>query len=242
MRRLFTVGTAQPKGAKSLAHKVLTMVLHLAPARESGWNVCPKHTKGCAGCCLHFQGRSGILVAGETSNAIRDARLERTRLLFTQRRWFHARLQIEIASSYRRLPRGWELAIRPNGTSDLVRFAGDVAAPWRERSRIHFYDYTKVPSALSFADGVHRTFSRSESNEPACLSRLWEGGNVAVVFDTPRHGVLPATWHGYRVIDGDVTDLRYRDPSNVIVGLRAKGTARRDTTGFVVRTEGRSTL
>jgi hypothetical protein len=132
--------------------------------------------------------------------------------------------------------------VRPNGTSDLVKFAGDIAAPWRDQPRVNVYDYTKIPSALGVTDGVHRTFSRSESNEPRCLTALWGGSNVAVVFDTGRYDALPVAWHGYRVIDGDVTDLRFRDPDHVIVGLRAKGTARRDTTGFVVRTEGRIRL
>jgi hypothetical protein len=37
-----------------------------------------------------------------------------------------------------------------------------------------------------------------------------------------------------RVIDGDRTDLRFLDPSGVIVGLYAKGNAKKDTSGFVV--------
>jgi hypothetical protein len=39
---------------------------------------------------------------------------------------------------------------------------------------------------------------------------------------------------GYKVIDGDINDLRYLDPENVIVGLTAKGKAKKDDTNFVI--------
>lgn len=44
---------------------------------------------------------------------------------------------------------------------------------------------------------------------------------------------LPATYNGIPVIDGDVSDFRPVDPSGVIVGLRAKGAAIHDSSGFV---------
>ena len=36
------------------------------------------------------------------------------------------------------------------------------------------------------------------------------------------------------VINGDKTDMRFKDPVGVIVGLKAKGKARKDTSGFVI--------
>lgn len=56
------------------------------------------------------------------------------------------------------------------------------------------------------------------------------GNNVAVVF----RGPLPKTWANRRVIDGDRDDLRFLDPMGVIVGLKAKGRAKHDESGFVV--------
>ena len=47
---------------------------------------------------------------------------------------------------------------------------------------------------------------------------------------------LPETWHGFTVIDGDDDDLRYLDMGGVVIGLKAKGKAKKDTSGFVVRT------
>ena len=59
---------------------------------------------------------------------------------------------------------------------------------------------------------------------------LMDGGNVAIVFKDE----LPATWNGFEVINGDLTDLRYFDPVNVVIGLKAKGDAKKDISGFVL--------
>ena len=56
------------------------------------------------------------------------------------------------------------------------------------------------------------------------------GGNVACVF----RNELPKTWQGYKVINGDETDLRFLDDKNIIVGLVEKGLAKKDETGFVL--------
>jgi hypothetical protein len=101
---------------------------------------------------------------------------------------------------------------------------------------IMFYDYTKNHHrALRFARGelppnYHLTFSRSECNEMDALKVLESGGNVAAVFS----GDLPDDWHGYNVVDGDLSDLRFLDPRGCVVGLKAKGAAKRDTSGFVI--------
>jgi len=82
------------------------------------------------------------------------------------------------------------------------------------------------------------TFSRSEENDAESLAILSLGGNVAVVFDTPKDQALPTEWHGYPVINGDENDVRFEDPRGVVVGLRAKGAAKHDDSGFVVATGG----
>jgi len=53
--------------------------------------------------------------------------------------------------------------------------------------------------------------------------------NVTVVFDK-----IPATYKGKEVFNADDTDLRFLDPKGVVLGLKAKGRAKKDTTGFVV--------
>jgi hypothetical protein len=129
------------------------------------------------------------------------------------------------------------VAMRLNGTSDLdfigllqVKLKVDVL---NELTNIQFYDYTKnLKRALKYlGTDYHLTFSRSETNDDECLEYLRAGGQVAVVFDK-----LPDTWHGFKVIDGDDDDLRYLDMGGVVIGLKAKGKAKYDTSGFVVKT------
>ena len=59
---------------------------------------------------------------------------------------------------------------------------------------------------------------------------LNKGGNVAIVF----RNQLPKTYKGFNVVNGDLHDLRFLDPRNSIVGLKAKGKAKTDTSGFVL--------
>ena len=58
---------------------------------------------------------------------------------------------------------------------------------------------------------------------------LSNGMNVAAVFNE-----LPSEWMGLPVIDGDLNDLRFKDPRPCIVGLLAKGSAKKDDSGFVI--------
>ena len=78
-----------------------------------------------------------------------------------------------------------------------------------------------------------QTFSLHETNLQFALDAMAHGVNVAVVFDTRKGQPLPTTWHGVPVIDGDQHDLRFLDNPNSVVGLRAKGPAKKDAFGFV---------
>ena len=44
---------------------------------------------------------------------------------------------------------------------------------------------------------------------------------------------MPADYMGLPVFNGDESDLRFLDPKGVVVGLYAKGKAKKDTSGFV---------
>jgi hypothetical protein len=125
------------------------------------------------------------------------------------------------------------VAVRPNVLSDL---------PWHiliDMARfpsIQFYDYTpNLDRMMQFLRGelpknYHLTFSRKENNQHKVHAVIAAGGNVAVAFNR-----LPETYLGLPVIDGDQSDLRFLDPKGVIVGLKAKGKGKRDTSGFVVQ-------
>jgi hypothetical protein len=128
-------------------------------------------------------------------------------------------------------------AVRINGTSDLPQLALQLAADYPD---VQFYDYTKIPRPWDrLRANYHLTFSLSENNLPSALDALAHGVNVAVVFNVKRGHDLPTHWREYTVIDGDMHDLRFLDKippgsaSPVIVGLRAKGQAKKDSFGFV---------
>ena len=74
------------------------------------------------------------------------------------------------------------------------------------------------------------TFSKSESNYSQTVEAANLGINTAVVFSNN----LPSTYLGRKVVDGDKSDLEMLNFKNVILGLKAKGEAKKDSTGFVV--------
>jgi hypothetical protein len=57
--------------------------------------------------------------------------------------------------------------------------------------------------------------------------------NVATVFGLKKTEPMPETYNGRVVFNGDESDLRFLDPKSVVVGLYAKGRAKKDTSGFV---------
>lgn len=241
-RSLLTTGN--PKTAKGEGEGYFTAIMHLAPHKLAGFNVCGYASQGCAAACLNTAGRGGIGLDADGLNMIQIARIQRTRFFKRDSHAFMRMLHAEIAAHERRaLAHGLKPAVRLNGTSDLpwekLRCGGhtNVMAAF---PGVTFYDYTKWPiakRALDRAPGYSLTFSLCEDNESRAADALRAGVNVAAVFNTPKSGDLPSeyTLGGVRapVIDGDRTDLRFLDPSGVIVGLRAKGRAKKDTSGFV---------
>ena len=104
-----------------------------------------------------------------------------------------------------------------------------------EFPRVQFYDFTKLSKPeLRVRSNYWVTFSYSGANLAESLRALKAGVNVSVVFSTAKGEALPASWNGFQVIDGDTHDLRFLDPKGVIVGLRAKGDARKQTSPFIV--------
>jgi hypothetical protein len=241
---LLTVGH-DAKTIKGEKKGYLTGILYLAPASLGGPNLCAYSTPGCRAGCLYTAGR-GIMAP------VQAARLRRTTLFHADRDAFMAMLVTDIQALIRAAKRrGMKPAVRLNGTSDLpwenIRLDHEgrrVPSLIEMFPRVQFYDYTKNP--VRAAAGIGRagrlprnyslTFSRSETeeNERAVLALLHNGANVAVVFPTKE--AFPATWHGYKVFDGDRSDLRFLDPpGSHVIGLRAKGKARQDTSGFVAK-------
>ena len=65
------------------------------------------------------------------------------------------------------------------------------------------------------------------------MQALKQGVNVAAVFS----GYLPTTYKGFKVVDGDISDNEMLYYNGVILGLKAKGEAKKDTSNFVIKTE-----
>jgi hypothetical protein len=239
--KLLTVGN--PKIEKSVAFGYLTAVLHLAPAKLSGFEVCAGRTDGCTRACLNTAGRGGIaiggmlsyevLMAGQRTNAIQLARVRKTRMYFENRSAFMALLVKEIRR-FEILARslGLKPAIRLNGTSDIpwerVKTPMGNANIMASFPDIQFYDYTKRANRTGLPANYSLTFSLADGNDAAAELALANGLNVAAVFFK-----VPDSYMGTRVINGDEHDLRFLDPRGVIAGLKAKGNAKRDTSGFV---------
>jgi len=227
--------TGNPKIAKGEGLGYLTSILHLAPANLSGHNVCPMASVGCKAACLNTAGRGGIFRKGETTNVIQKARIARTNFFFQDRPAFMRQLVKEIRSAIRKAEKnGLTAVFRLNGTSDLRWETVPVEGHLNVMAMfptIQFYDYTKLPNRRGIPSNYHLTFSRSEENDALIPNVITRGTSVAVVFNGK---TLPESYLGFPVVNGDTTDLRFLDPRGVIVGLKAKGKAKKDASGFVV--------
>jgi len=226
MKKLFTRGASNAKLAKGVGHEKLG--LFLAPHRQNSKriNLCPWAVSECIGPCLNTAGR-GIMAT------VQVARKRRADEYLADQAAFIGRLCRELELGVKRSQKsGLPLAVRLNGTSDVRWYAEGFN--FTKFPTVQFYDYTKDAERFRlFMDGVlpknyHLTFSFSGYNLGDCLEFLGRGYNVSVVFQ----GSLPATWHGYPVINGDISDLRFLDPRGMVVGLTAKGKARKIVNAF----------
>lgn len=221
-----------PKTDKNLKieslKKYWILRLNLAPYKISGFNTCSSASQGCAAACLHTAGNP-VFMPQKTLG-----RINRTRFYFRDRAKFITKLIKEITNH--------ELYCYKNGFIPVVRLNTTSDIPWEIHKifeifpRVQFYDYTKIKKrAIKHARGLmpknyHLTFSMNEANHNDCDEVLQEGGNIAVVF----RDKLPDTYKGFKVVNGDEHDLRFTDPKNVVVGLKAKGLAKTDQSGFVI--------
>jgi hypothetical protein len=225
MDRLLTVQNAKTTKGEKLG--ILTGILYLAPANESGvMNTCTSATSECRQACLFTAGRGAF-------DSVRHGRIRKTLWLARDRAGFVEELKRNVTRLVARARKmGLQPAIRLNGTSDLPWLAHEVAAVF---PGVQFYDYTKHPKPwLRTLPNYHVTFSHSGHNAQDCLEALAHGVNVAVVFTSGRGEELPQSWNGYPVIDGDLHDCRFLDGKGVVVGLRAKGAAKASQSPFVV--------
>jgi hypothetical protein len=221
-----------------------TAILYLSPHRQNsqGKNICPFASPNCVISCLYTAGR------GKFSN-VQKARMNKTEYFLQNRIDFMMKIDREI---FKLSKKHSNLVVRLNGTSDI---------PW-ERIKIEngqtildifpniqFYDYTKNPKRLlnNKHRNYHLTFSLSEeeSNKQSANWIFNQGlGNVAIVLhpvlfeDLFRDGLKEVTYNhkgrNFNLFNGDLSDLRFLDSKNSLVCLKAKGEAKKDSSGFVL--------
>ena len=240
--KLLSLGN--PKTLKGMKQGYNTYILHLAPASLSGHNTCPKATAGCIDACLNTAGRGGMFKRGEVTNTIQQARIRKTQLFFNDRDLFMSLLVKDITLAIKQSEKkGLIPVFRLNGTSDLswekysvVRNGVVYTNIFHAFENIQFYDYTKVLGRkVQNIKNYHLTFSMADGNYMDCKRAVEEGMNIAVVFGIKKGTAMPAKFfnHNLQVFNGDESDLRFLDPKGCVVGLYAKGKAKKDTSGFV---------
>lgn len=193
-------------------------------------NICPLASGGCAENCLSRSGHSGM-------PAQQRAQSVRTGFLISHPVESGLIIGAELRAAIRR---HGAINLRLNVTSDIrwELIAPEMIATLTAAG-VRLYDYTAwSPADRSPSANYSLTYSAKEpahTPDDYLVAILRSGGTVAMPFDTPKGKPLPETWHGFRVIDGDESDERYRDPAGVIVGLRAKGFEwkRNNSAGFI---------
>ena len=236
------LSTGNPKILKGIKQGYNTYILHLAPADLSGFNTCPKATAGCKAACLNTAGRGGMFKKGESTNIIQEARIRKTAFFFEERagfmEWLVADIKLAIKQSAKK---GLIPVFRLNGTSDLswekyevIRDGKLYRNIFTAFPNVQFYDYTKVLGRkISDFKNYHLTFSAADGNDVDVMKAIQQDYNVATVFGIKKTLPMPESYNGLPVFNGDESDLRFLDPKGVVVGLYAKGKAKKDTSGFV---------
>jgi len=221
---------SNPKIDKSnkVSEKYWSCIMHLRPISTK---ICPyQDIAKCKDACLNTAGLGGVYPS------IQKARQKKTDLFLNDRDEFMRVLVKDINTFIRACKRKDKRpAIRLNGTSDIqweyIEIDGyeNIFAMFPE---VQFYDYTKIPTRkIDHIPNYHLTWSYSEANDK--YAKLFDKvpNNKAVVF---KNKILPSMFKGLKVIDGDTHDMRFLDEPNSVVGLKAKGKARQDKSGFVI--------
>jgi hypothetical protein len=229
--RLLGVGN-NAKTVKGDGSEYLTAIMYLAPADQvEGINMCPMAVlAGCKSGCLNTAGRGQM-------NCVQQARVRKTILWRDNPELFleYLRADLKRFSAYC-LRKAIKPCVRLNGTSDVPwELHIDMAVEFPE---IQFYDYTKTSNRLNrtLPDNYSITLSYSEASDRyagiVTSAAQKTGANLAVVWRSK--DVIPKTFLGRTVVDGDKDDLRFLDPAGGVVALYAKGSAKHDTSGFVI--------
>jgi hypothetical protein len=234
-KHVFSI-SADAKTSKGEKYGFLTGILYLAPAKLSGYQVCPMASKAkCEAPCLNSAGRGAL-------NSVQRARIAKTRLFFEDREYFMQCLVYSIRALIRKASKlDLTPLVRLNGTSDIRWESVPVTVEGTEYPnvfeafpKVQFYDYTKIVNRKDIPPNYDLTFSYSGvvGYQSQVQKAIQSGLRVAVVFRSV--DIIPSKFLGLRVVPGDNSDIRHLDPQGSVVALYAKGKAKKDTSGFIV--------
>lgn len=232
---VLTPAILSPKLAKTGGHvDVHAGVLYLRARTDGGrGNLCPAADIGCSGGCYGDGGRAALF------SGINAGRQRKVDFLAENPAGFLAAVFGEAMALQHGTVPGGMTAVRLNGLSDIAwenRPAGAARNIQDALPAIRFWEYTRIPGRIAamqragFPENLDITFSLGADNDRIAARALESGMKVAVVFRGAAH---PASWHGHDVIDGDAHDFRFLESGPAIVALKAKGPARKDTSGWV---------
>lgn len=231
VKNLLSKGSTNAKTSKN---DIKTFILYLAPhnLNYKGVTLCKDASVNCIKVCLYSAGM------GIFSN-VQKSRINKANYFVSDKKVFLAQLLKEIKKEIKKASdKNEKIAFRLNGTSDidflyLLDKHFDFNVDLLQYDKVYFYDYTKSLARAKRYQNYRNytlTFSKSESNEKETNEALNLGINVAAVFSND----LPKTYKGVKVVDADKTDLEMIKHKNVILGLKAKGKAKKDKSGFVI--------
>lgn len=208
-----------------------TYSFYLAPAKLSGYNVCPFSTPECRKGCLNTSGRAGMEILSGKHKTM-NARIKKTRLFFEQPDFFMSWVIAEIKKYKAKAEKdGYYFSVRLNATSDIdwAKVLINDKNIFEIFPEVDFYDYTKNHFKFDYKPlNYHLTYSYTGRNWKYCKNLLDRGFNIAVVFNVKKAKELPTMFRGYKVINGDLTDYRIADEKGIIVGLKWKRIADRE--------------
>ena len=251
------------KVEKGLKEGVVTKIMYLSPANESGFNLC-KFALGCKWACLgHSAGRM-VYTQSKWSRVLKSWYMKSAPIAFFKQL---IREIVNHAINVKKRYPGKIPAIRLNGSSDIVwpRYI-DIDAlcdivRYEYGISLKFYDYTKWPikvyrkqleaAKMPFPKQYHLTFSIDEKFRSFAFARQWleAGFNATMVVGSTtrtlkdakkaqefllKQGTIHINGSDYKTINHDLTDIRFRDPRGTVGILHAKGSkALNDRSGFV---------
>lgn len=225
--KLLTVENAKTSKGEKMGY--MTGIVYMLPDERT----CPlAKSANCFKSCLVNAGLASVYPK------INEIRKERRELFYNNQKEFFLQLDKEIKSFIRKAKKESMIpVIRLNGTSDImyesIQYLG-YANIFEAYPEVQFYDYTKIAVRLTkpLPKNYDLTFSFSnvDTYRKSVEMALKTTTRIAVVF---KNG-LPKRYMGRVVVDGDDTDLRFLDRQGIIVGLKAKGIAKTDTSDFIV--------